>query len=85
MKMRYFNNARALYIAVGILFLTVAIGFYLDMKNDTMFASHLEISIGLEKIARLDQELSSMLLLSVVEWMLRMPMWTDRSVLPCWQ
>lgn len=65
--MKFFNSVKSLYSAVGILFIIAAIGYYLDNKNDTMYANHLEIGLGLEKMVRLDQELSSMLLLSVVE------------------
>lgn len=65
--MKFFNSVKALYSAVGILFITVAIGYYLDTKNDKMYVRHLEINLGLEKMVRLNQELASMLLLSVVE------------------
>ncbi|MDQ1331669.1 MAG: domain S-box protein, partial [Thermodesulfobacteriota bacterium] len=65
--MKFFNSVKALYSAVGILFITVAIGYYLDTKNDNMYVNHLEINLGLEKMVRLNQELAGMLLLSVVE------------------
>jgi PAS domain S-box-containing protein len=65
--MKFFNSVKALYSAVGILFISVAIGHYLDTKNDNMYVRHLEINLGLEKMVRLNQEMASMLLLSVVE------------------
>jgi PAS domain S-box-containing protein len=65
--MRFFNSVKALYSAVGILLLTLTLGFYLDVKSVAMNARHLEISTALERMARLDQELTNMLTLAVVE------------------
>ena len=65
--MKFFNSVKALYLAVGILFISVINGYYLDTKNDNMYVRHLEINLGLEKMVRLNQELAGMLLLSVVE------------------
>ena len=65
--MRFFNSVQALYLAVSILLITVVIGHTLDVKNDTLYARHLEIGLRLQNLVRFDQELSGMLLLSVVE------------------
>lgn len=65
--MRFFNSVKALYAAVGILFLTFVLGYYLDVQSAAMNRRHLEISIELERMVRLDQELASMLSMAVVE------------------
>lgn len=65
--MRFLNSVKALYTAVGILFLTVAIGSYVDTKNEAMHSRHLEINTGLERMVRLNQELTNMLLIAVLE------------------
>jgi PAS domain S-box-containing protein len=65
--MRFFHSVKALYSAVGILLLTFILGYYLDVQNEAMNSRHLQISIALEKMVRLDQELTGMLALAVVE------------------
>jgi PAS domain S-box-containing protein len=65
--MRFFNSVKALYSAVGILFLTFVLGSYLDVQNDAMDVRHLEINTLLERTVRLEQELSNMLSMTVVE------------------
>ena len=65
--MRFFNSVKALYSAVGILFLMLVLGHYLDVQNEAMNSRHLQISIALERMIRLDQELTGMLSLAVVE------------------
>jgi PAS domain S-box-containing protein len=65
--MRFLNSVKSLYSAVGILFLTVVLGVYVDYQNETLHARHLEINSGLEKMVRLNQELTSMLLVAVLE------------------
>ncbi|MFZ4437092.1 MAG: PAS domain S-box protein [Syntrophales bacterium] len=65
--MRFFHSVKALYTAVGILLLTFILGYYLDVQNEAMNSRHLQISIALEKMVRLDQELTGMLALAVVE------------------
>jgi PAS domain-containing protein len=65
--MRFFNSVNALYSAVGILFVAFILGYYLDVQNEAMNARHLEIIIELERMIRLDQELTNILSLSVVE------------------
>jgi len=65
--MRFFHSVKALYSAVGILLLTFILGHYLDVQNEAMNSRHLQISIALEKMVRLDQELTAMLAQAVVE------------------
>lgn len=57
----------SLIATAAILVLTMAAGSYVDLRNDQMHARQLAISTGLEKIVRLNQELSAMLLVSVLE------------------
>ncbi|MBI5590958.1 MAG: PAS domain S-box protein [Deltaproteobacteria bacterium] len=47
--------------------LFLMLGYYLDVQSDAMNDRHLEVSIELERMIRLDQELTSMLSLAVVE------------------
>ncbi len=65
--MRFLNSVKALYMAVGILFLTIALGSYVDIKNEEMHARHLEVNTGLERMVRLNQELTGMLLIAALE------------------
>jgi len=57
----------SLLAAAAIMIITMAAGSYIDLRNDNMHARHLAISTGLEKIVRLNQELSGMLMVSVLE------------------
>lgn len=57
----------SLIAAALLLVATMMAGSYVDLRNDEMHARHLAISTGLEKIVRLNQELSTMLLVSVLE------------------
>lgn len=57
----------SLIAAAVILVVTMAVGSYVDLRNDEIHARHLVISNGLEKIVRLNQELSTMLTISVLE------------------
>lgn len=57
----------SLIAAALLLVATMMAGSYVDLRNDEMHARHLAISTGLEKIVRLNQELSAMLLVSVLE------------------
>jgi diguanylate cyclase (GGDEF)-like protein len=57
----------SLIAAALLLVATMMAGSYVDLRNDEMHARHLVISTGLEKIVRLNQELSTMLLVSVLE------------------
>jgi diguanylate cyclase (GGDEF)-like protein len=45
----------------------MAVGSYVDLRNDEMHARHLVISTGLANIVRLNQELCAMLMISVLE------------------
>lgn len=65
--MRFLNSVKSLYAAVGILFLSFGVGMYVDLENETMHARHLEINIGLERMVRLNQELTSMLVVAVLK------------------
>ena len=65
--MRFLNSVKSLYTAVGILFLTVGLGFYVDIENEAMHARHLEINTGLERMVRLNQELTNMLAIAVLK------------------
>jgi len=57
----------SLLVTAAILVLTMAAGSYVDLRNDEMHARQLAVSTGLEKIVRLNQELSGMLMVSVLE------------------
>lgn len=65
--MRFLNSVKSLYTAVGILFLTVGLGTYVDIENEAMHARHLEINTGLERMVRLNQELTNMLAIAVLK------------------
>lgn len=65
--MGFLNSVKALYMAVGILFLTIAIGSYVDIKNEEMHTRHLEITTGLERMVRLNQELTNILQIAALE------------------
>lgn len=56
-----------MYIAVATLVLTMGVGSYVDIQDDVLHARHLEINTGLERMVRLNQELTSMLMISVLE------------------
>lgn len=57
----------SLLVTAAILAMSMAAGSYVDLRNDEMHARQLAVSTGLEKIVRLNQELSGMLLVSVLE------------------
>jgi serine phosphatase RsbU (regulator of sigma subunit) len=61
------NSVKALYMAVAILLLTIALGFYIDLKNEEMHSRHLEVTTGLERMIALNQELTNMLLIAASE------------------
>ena len=56
-----------MYLAVAILVLAMGVGSYVDIENEALHTRHLEINTGLERMMRLNQELSSMLVISVIE------------------
>jgi len=61
------RSTRSIYVAVAILVLTMGAGSYVDIENDAMHARHLEIRTAMERMGRLNQELTTMLLISVLE------------------
>jgi len=61
------RSTRTIYLAVATLVATMGVGTYVDIANDAMHARHLEINTGLERMVRLNQELASMLVISVLE------------------
>ena len=56
-----------MYAAVAILVLTMGVGSYVDIQDNALNARHLEINIGLQRMVRLNQELTNMLMVSVLE------------------
>ncbi len=62
--MRYLGST---YIAAAILVLTFGLGLYVDVRSEDMHARHLGISARLERIVRLEQELTSLLSGAVLE------------------
>lgn len=62
--MRYLGST---YIAVAILVLTFVLGAYVDVRSEDMHVRHLGISTRLERIVRLEQELTSLLSGAVLE------------------
>ncbi len=65
--MRFLNSVKALYVAVGILVVAAGLGTFMDIRNEAMHARHLEISTGLERMVRLDRELTNLLLTAILE------------------
>ena len=61
------RSDRSIYVAVLTLVLTMGVGAYVDMESDAMHARHLEVSKGLERMVRLNQELTNMLVIAVLE------------------
>lgn len=59
--------ARSIYVAVAILILATGVGGYVDIESDDMHARHMEVSKGLEHMVRLNQELTNMLVIAVLE------------------
>ena len=57
----------SIHIAVGILLLTIGLGFYADLKSEQMHAQNLQIQVGLERLVRLNQSLTSSMSLAVAE------------------
>lgn len=57
----------SIYAAVLTLVLTMVVGAYVDMESDAMHARHLKVSKGLDRMVRLNQELSNMLITAVLE------------------
>ena len=61
------RSSISLYLAVLVLVVSTGIGSYVDLENNEMHARHLEINTGLERMLRLNQELNSMVMVSVLE------------------
>ena len=61
------RSARSIYIAVITLLVAMAVGAYVDMKSDAMHSRHLEVSKGLERMVLLNQQLTNMLIIAVLE------------------
>lgn len=58
---------RSIHLAVVVLLLTIVVSFYVDGRNDQMHRQHLEVSTRLERMLRLNQELTNMLTVAVLE------------------
>ena len=61
------QSNKSMYVAVATLVLTMGLGSYVDIADDAMHARQLEINTGLERMVRLNQELTSMLVVAVLE------------------
>jgi diguanylate cyclase (GGDEF)-like protein len=57
----------SIHIVVGILLLTIGVGFYVDLKSEQMHRQNLQIQVGLERLVRLSQSLTSTMQLAVAE------------------
>ena len=57
----------SIYIAIAILVLTAAIGWYVDISHEQMHQRHLAVHTQLERMVRLRQELNGMLMVAVLE------------------
>lgn len=57
----------SLLSAAALLIVTMAASSYVDLRYEEMHGRHLSISTGLEKIDRLNQQLSAMLMIAVLE------------------
>lgn len=57
----------SIYVAVLTLVVAMGMGFYVDAESDALRSRHLEINTGLERMVRLHQELTNMLVISVLE------------------
>lgn len=57
----------SIYVVVLTLVVAMGMGFYVDVESDALRSRHLEINTGLERMVRLHQELTNMLVISVLE------------------
>ena len=57
----------SIYIAIAILVLTAALGWYVDLHSEQMHQRHLAVHTQLERMVRLKQELNAMLTVAVLE------------------
>ncbi len=58
---------RSIHVAVVVLLLTIAVSFYIDGRNDQIHRQHLEVSTRLERMLRLNHQLTDMLTIAVLE------------------
>ena len=61
------RSTKSMYVAVATLVVAMVVGTYVDIQDDIVHARQLEVTTGLERMVRLNQELSSMLIISVLE------------------
>lgn len=61
------QSTRNLYLAVATLVVAMLVGIYVDLENDAMHARHLEVNTGLERMLRLNQDLTNMVVIAVLE------------------
>ena len=61
------RSVSSIYVAVGVLVLSIGAGTYVDIENDTMHTRLLTINTGVERMVRLNQELNTMLVTAVLE------------------
>lgn len=65
--MPFLSSVKSLYAAVGILFLTVISGTYVDRRHDALAEQRFEINLGIEKMHRLNQHLNNMLVFAAMD------------------
>ena len=58
---------QGMHLAVAILLLTIGVGLYADLRGEAMHARQVQIQLGLERMVRLNQSLTSSITLAVVE------------------
>lgn len=58
---------RSIHLVVAILLLTIGVGMYADFKTDEMHAQNLDIRLGLERMVRLNQSLTTAVAAAVLE------------------
>jgi diguanylate cyclase (GGDEF)-like protein len=56
-----------LHIAVVILVLSIGVGLYADLKSEQMHGQNLQIQVGLERMVRLNQSLTNLVSITVIE------------------
>ncbi len=65
-SIKLLNSAASLYLAVGVLFFTAILAYYIDFTFSTTQKKHLEIRIGIEKIAALNSQFTKALFVAVM-------------------
>lgn len=61
------QSTRNLYLAVATLVVAMLVGIYVDLESDAMHARHLEVNTALERMLRLNQDLTNMVVIAVLE------------------